>query len=219
MKQVTLLTTIAVLSITAPTLAAEVQVGASFNTKSKATTPVVTVSQSLSKTTKIQGFVNFKSGGVQTVSEAQTVGNTYVEEAAYNVFDAEKRFGIKIPRGPVDQSIYNYDGTRLDGQPISGLLSDGTHFKANKTLVTAEVDRAAETVELPKTEIGASVLTQFIEPVSIGVGLKTDFSKVTPFLQAAVDQKLSESISFFADAKIPLDSSGVDLQAGLALKF
>jgi hypothetical protein len=219
MKQVTLLTTIAVLSISAPTLAAEVQVGSSYNTKSKAVTPVVTVSQDLSTTTKIQGFVNFKGGGFQTTLEAQTAGKVYVEEAAYNVYDAEKRFGIPVPKGPVDESIYNYDGTRLDGQPISGLLQDGTYFKANRTLVTAEVDRAAEVLQLPKTEVGVSVATQFIESVSIGAGLKTDFVKVTPFLQAAVNQKLSESISFFTDVKVPLDSSGVDLQVGLALKF
>lgn len=219
MKQLTLLTTIAVLTIAAPTLAAEVQVGTSYNTKSKAVTPVITVSQDLSHTTKIQGFVNFKSGGFQTTREAQTAGNTYVEEAAYNVFDAERRFGIPIPKGPVNEAIYSYNGTRLDGQPISGLLPDGNYFKANRTLVTAEVDRAAEVVELPKTEVGVSVITQFIEPVSVGAGLKTDFNKITPFIQAAVNQKLSESISFFADAKVPLDSSGVDLQVGLGIKF
>jgi hypothetical protein len=219
MKQVTLLTTIAVLSISAPTLAAEVQVGSSYNTKSKAVTPVVTVSQDLSPTTKIQGFVNFKSGGFQTTREAQTAGKVYVEEAAYDVFDAEKRFGIVTPKGPVDESVYSYDGTRIDGQPISGLLSDGTYVKANRTLVTAVVDRAAEVVELPKTEVGVSVLTDLIAPVSIGAGVKTDFSKVTPFLQAAVNQKLSESISFFTDVKVPLDSTGVDLQVGVSLKF
>jgi hypothetical protein len=219
MKQTAILTALTALTISAPTLAAEIYVGASYNTKSKATTPVVTVSQDLSSTTKIQGFVNFKSGGFQTIREAQTAGNVYVEEAAYNVYDAEKRFGIPVPKGPVDESIYNYDGTRIDGQPISGLLLDGTYFKANKTLVTAEVDRAAEIVELPKTEVGVSVLTEFVEPVSVGAGLKTDFSKVTPFLQAAINQKLSESISFFADAKVPLDDTGVDVQAGIALKF
>lgn len=218
MKKVTL-ATITTLLISAPTLAAEVQVGSSYNTKSKAVTPVVTISQELSSTTKVQGFINFKSGGFQTTREAQTAGNAYVEEAAYNVFDAEKRFGIPIPKGPIDESIYSYDGARLDGQPISGLLPDGTYFKANRTLVTAEVDRAAEVLQLPKTEVGVSLLTQFIEPVSVGVGLKTNFSKVTPFLQAAVNQKLSESLSFFADVKVPLNDTGVDLQAGVALKF
>jgi hypothetical protein len=208
----------------------QASVSATYNTKHKTITPTITLSRQFNNF-NISGWVNIKDTKVNIISSGLNVkaGETYVEPAAYTVQDAYNRFGIPLPTGgqlPGNaNSPYSWDGTRIDGQPISGVV-DGIPIVANKTLVTADqnINRPAVTETNGGTEYGLDIKTDLVNDginklLALGIGVKYNGKNMTPYISALGEYKLTESIKFFADAKVPFDNNGVDVSSGVKILF
>jgi hypothetical protein len=210
-------------SIAEPESPIKVGVLATYNTKGKSVSPTVQVSQKQGSLT-YTGWANFRRGAVtKPAVQASVISQTV--SAAYSVEDARDRFGIEIPRNYLSPAIpsseYNEDGTRKDGQPISGLSRSGKLVTASATTKSVKTSGVAEEREPDATfgfDVKADVYQNHGTLVSMGVGVKLA-GQLVPYVAAQIDSKLQESISFFADIKVPLDSSGTDIGAGIKFNF
>jgi hypothetical protein len=203
---------------TQPVRAAEVGVAGTYNTVTKKVSPTVTISERVNNLT-FSGWVNFAGSTYKPGS------SSYYKEAAYTIQDAKERFNIVAPSNytspDVSGSLYSWDGTRLDGQVISGQDSEGQNVYANRT-ATADLQIIEAKPETAGISYGADIKVDVYKDyktlAKLGVGLKLG-NKVTPYITTQVDTTLADAISFFADVKVPMDSSGIDVSSGIKIQF